>query len=586
MRLVTYISSYFWFHKKSDRVAIIFAALLSVLVTICNTCCPIYLKYMIELLSNNSDKNKVYLLTISLGYGLLWIFGNLFCRLRSIMARRAVLRCLSLMTEELFKKLLRSTGKQKSCDKIGLIERVNRDIPDLIDGFLWHIIPIFLEIVVACVVVVRMTDVYIATTLLIIVVIYLLYLSKSLEKITCCQLVANKGQTNFLSRIIDSFSNIEIVKLFNGYKIEENRFGIAISEKETAYYKTHFQVERLGALQFFIVGIGLMVLTCLLTIKIIESEILISDLVLVHTYLLQLTLPLGYFGFIISSFQRGMATFLEIEKNITNEIILNKFSQISRESFSQAVSLNFKCVCVKNNNVKILDNISLNIPAGKVTGITGLSGSGKTSLIRTITKQFLITAGSLYVNKKEIKKISQSDLISIVSIVPQEVRVFNDTILSNIIYGCNVNVHMKKLNKVLEMTNLSELINRLPEGLDTVIGNEQILLSKGEIQRITIARCLIKDAKIYIFDEPTSSLDIKNEQDIMERILDYLKGKTCIIVTHRLSLLRKTDKVIFMDKGNVYDSDFDVTGLSEGCLYEKLKPHDNAELNAKFSVVS
>lgn len=569
MTLFNYIKKYLWSHVESDRPSVIAALVAAVCIVLCNSICPLCLKYTIDMLLKKQAHSKIFLISISASYGIVWTLGYLLCRARSIFARKAILRCLNLMTKDLYSALLKSPMPQRTGDRVSLIERLNLTIPDLIDGFLWHLVPMVFEIVVAFIVVVRSTDLSIALVMLSTVLLYLLSLSVTLRKVTKCQEVVNRWQNNFLTKIIDVFSNLDIVKLFNGFRFEEKNISSLLQSREKAMGETNAQIEKIGSFQFIVVGGGLIIITCLLASKAITSKLLVSDMLLVHGYLMQLTMPLAYFGFVIAGLQNGMATFIEISKYVAdkNNYLENEGNLSYR--FKPA-ELKFENLSVEQNGKKIINNISLIVPAGKILGIAGLSGAGKTSLLRTITKELPITNGTLYINHQDIQTISPQIISSIVSVVPQDLKIFHGSILSNIIYGQTKEVPNHLLDLVLKATNLSEVIKTLPNGLDTDVGNEENSLSKGQKQRIAIARCLLKDAQIYVFDEPTSALDVKTEKDIMKNILSYLTNKTVIIVTHRPALLQMANGIVFIKNGKIDEVNFDNNRVNDEWLYKKL----------------
>lgn len=563
LKVVRYIYKFFWAAERSDKKTILFAIFIALIGMACNLSIPLYLKYLIEM---GSEMNLQFGLLLAGGYGILWTASHLMQRLRMVLAIKAITRCTSLMIEDLFSIVLKVAPQyqKKSSETVGLIERLNTHLPNLIEGLIWHVIPTIIETIIMFGIVIRYTDVSIASILIGVIFVYLFTVVYSFERMQSYTEESATAHNNFIQTILDSLNNLEIVKLFNGYRIENEKVKNKIDDRENAQHRANKQMEGIGSLQLSIVGLGLTILTMLLISRIIHKQINVSDMILVNTYLMQFTVPLGYFGFVFISFQRGIGVIREIlsmDKSIL-EFECDQFLPIEEK-----VEIQFKDLCVEQNGTKILSELNAVITPHAVTGIVGLSGNGKTSIIKSIAKLFPISSGHIYINNVDINTLSTTQLRSHVSVAPQETQLFQDTLLFNLTYGLP-QVSKEALDRVLEVTNLTELIKRLPEGLETVITPEKRMLSKGEVQRITIARCLLKDAKVYIFDEPTSALDIKNEMEIMEKMLGFLKGRTVVIITHRYSTIKHADHLIVMGKGRAHKADVDIKILDELKLHE------------------
>ncbi len=555
--VLSYIYKNFWSRPESDKFSILVAFFISLLVIALNIITPLYFKYIIDFLSKQSSLTIIPLLLFGCGYAILWSLSHILTRTRALFSNKANQRCIRLIIVDIFRGYLNKT-QAKSSEVVGLLERVNTHIPELIEGILWHIIPIVIELSFAFIIVVNLTDIYIALVLSVTVIIYLIYLSQSLQRINDYQVKSALEHNNFIDKIIDSFNNLEVVKLFNGYNVEQQKILNAASKKENIVNQTNKQVEKIGTGQFLIIGIGLGILMCLMINKVVKGKMQLGDLVLVHSYLMQFTLPLAYFGFVAAGIRKG----IEVINEALSIIDVSNISDKSLTLKEGPSGLHCNNLNLDLNESRILENINLLVPKGKTTGIIGLSGNGKTSLIKVISKIYNVSNEALYINGIDINRIEDDKLRSILSVAFQDNLVFNDSILENITYGSK-KLDYEKLEKILQLTNLKEVINRLSEGIDTIISNEHNLLSRGEIQRINIARCLYKEASIYIFDEPTSALDVKNEQEIIENIMEYLKEKTVIIVSHKASSLKNLDRVVIMGKGvvkNVYE---DIQSLSE-----------------------
>jgi ATP-binding cassette subfamily B protein len=201
---------------------------------------------------------------------------------------------------------------------------------------------------------------------------------------------------------------------------------------------------------------------------------------------------------------------------------------------------------------KVLDDVSLVIPAKKITAIVGTSGSGKTTLIKLLLGFYPPVAGEIVLNNFELKEYSQSRWRKNCGVVMQEGFIFSDTI-SNNIGIIDENPDPAKLEKAVEIANIKEFVESLPLKYNTRIGNDGHGLSTGQKQRLLIARAVYKDPDYIFFDEATNSLDAKNERMIMENLERFFNGRTVVVIAHRLSTVKKADQIVVLEKGKVLE---------------------------------
>ncbi len=199
---------------------------------------------------------------------------------------------------------------------------------------------------------------------------------------------------------------------------------------------------------------------------------------------------------------------------------------------------------------KVLNDVNLKIPANKITAIVGMSGSGKTTLVKILLGFYELARGEVELNGVPLKKYSPGEWRRKCGVVMQEGYIFSDTIANNIAVADEV-PDEKMLKKAIEMANIKEFIDSLPMGLKTRIGTDGHGLSSGQKQRILIARTVYKDPEYIFFDEATNALDAKNERIIMKNLDRFFKGRTVLVIAHRLSTVRKADQIIVLDEGKV-----------------------------------
>lgn len=254
------------------------------------------------------------------------------------------------------------------------------------------------------------------------------------------------------------------------------------------------------------------------------------------------------------------------EENGTQKVNLSNSISIS--------GLSFKYPKGEKN---VLDNVTFTIEAGKKTAFVGSSGSGKSTIVKLLLRAYIYNEGSVRIGDVELTSIDAGYIREHVGYVEQHVDLFDDTIKENILVSVN-NKDRKKLEKKLDETarkaRIDQFYHRLGEKkFDTVVGERGVKLSGGERQRVGIARAIIKDPAILIFDEATSALDSENEKYVMDAINEVSKGKTTIIIAHRLSTVRNADKIIVMDKGKVVSEGTHEELLESSPVYKNLVEH-------------
>lgn len=203
---------------------------------------------------------------------------------------------------------------------------------------------------------------------------------------------------------------------------------------------------------------------------------------------------------------------------------------------------------------QILNNVNMIIPKGKITAIVGPTGSGKSTLANLLLRFYDCPANSIFLDGVDIKDFDPKTIRKYISSVTQDNIFFNDTIKHNLLYGSGKEVLDEDLEKISQKVLVHDFVEKMPKKYATVIGERGTNLSGGEKQRISIARALIKDHDIFIMDEGTSALDNKTEQKIIETIDESLQGKTAIVISHRLSIIKKADNIIYLDHGSVKES--------------------------------
>ena len=223
----------------------------------------------------------------------------------------------------------------------------------------------------------------------------------------------------------------------------------------------------------------------------------------------------------------------------------------------------------EDQKVKLFDDFTLMVEAGKTVGLVGISGSGKTTLTKLLLRFADVEKGAIYIDGQDIRDVTQKSLREAIAYVPQESSLFHRSVYDNILYG-KPGATREEVLRAAKLANADKFIRELPEGYDTLVGERGIKLSGGQRQRIAIARAILKDAPILVLDEATSALDSESEALIQEALTNLMKGRTSIVVAHRLSTIAGLDEIVVLDDGKIVEQGTHQELLANGGEYAKL----------------
>lgn len=246
-----------------------------------------------------------------------------------------------------------------------------------------------------------------------------------------------------------------------------------------------------------------------------------------------------------------------------------KMQDISGNKKMKGHDIVFDNVTFSYDTRNVLENISFTVPENTTTALVGLSGSGKTTITNLIARFWDIKSGNIFIGNEKIKDISYENLLANLSFVFQDVFLFHDTIFNNIKIG-NPKASMEEIYQAAKQAGCHEFIEKLENGYDTVIGEGGSTLSGGEKQKLSIARAILKNAPILLLDEPSSNLDAKNESLVQIALSNLIKGKTVIMIAHRLKTIQKADQILVLDNGKIKECGTHIELIKSSGLYAKL----------------
>ncbi|CAI5793898.1 ATP-binding cassette sub-family B member 7, mitochondrial [Podarcis lilfordi] len=362
----------------------------------------------------------------------------------------------------------------------------------------------------------------------------------------------NKADNDAGNAAIDSLLNYETVKYFNNEKYEAQRYDGFLKTYENASLKTTTTLALLNFGQNAIFSIGLTAIMVLASKGIVAGNLTVGDLVMVNGLLFQLSLPLNFLGTVYRETRQAL-----IDMNVLFTL-LNIDSKIKDKELAPPLQITPQTATIAFDNVhfeylegqKVLSGVSFEVPAGRKVAIVGGSGSGKSTIVRLLFRFFEPQKGEIYISGQNIRNISLDSLRKSIGVVPQDSVLFHNTIFYNLLYG-NMNASAEEVYAVAKLAGIHNAILRMPNGYSTQVGERGLKLSGGEKQRIAIARAILKNPPIILYDEATSSLDSITEENILSAMRDVVKHRTSVFIAHRLSTVVDADEIIVLDQGKV-----------------------------------
>lgn len=354
----------------------------------------------------------------------------------------------------------------------------------------------------------------------------------------------------------ESFSGIRILKAY----ARENKYLAAFGKQSEDYKKISMELVKVNAL-FFPSMLILIGLSSLLTIyvgglEVIKGNLSIGNIAEFIIYVNMLTWPVASLGWTVSLVQRAAASQQRI-----NEFLMTSPDIISNNQEQEPVkgNLTFQDVtfAYKEQAIPVLKNISFHIPAGQSLAIIGRTGSGKTTLANLLLRLMDVKQGKILIDGKEIKDHNLSHIRKSTGYVPQDVFLFSDTIFNNIAFGLPDDKFkqqlIEKVHQAAKDAAIYQSISSFKLGFETFVGERGITLSGGQKQRISIARAIIREPKILIFDDCLSAVDIKTEEEILNNLQRIMKGRTTIIIGHRVSSVKHADNIMVLENGEIIE---------------------------------
>ena len=566
------LSPYIW--RYSKRVALALTCLL--VAKLATVCIPLVLKGIIDRLDTQIMGQNVLLvapMALLIAYGALRLAGGLFNELRDILFARVRYSAMHQMSvdvlEHLHRLSLRFHLERNTGGISSDLTRGTRSLASVLNLMVFSILPTLAEFLLVGAILLVRYDWHLMVVILLTVAAYVIFTLSISKWRMSFRHAMNKYESDANGRAVDSLLNYETVKYFNNEKMESEFYNDKLDLWQSSGLKTQISLSALNFGQGAIVTVGVTVIMIFSAKEVAAGNITIGDLVLINTLMLQLFIPLSILGSVYRQLQYSLADMDLVIKLLgrTPEIV-DADDAVALEVTD--ANIRFRDVEFHyNEDRKILNAVNFEIPAGKKLAVVGPSGSGKSTLVRLLFRFYEVTGGSIEIDGQAINACTQQSLRREIGIVPQDTVLFNDTIRYNIAYA-KPDATDEEVIAAANSADLGELLSRLPDGLDTVVGERGLKLSGGEKQRLAISRVILKAPKIIVFDEATSSLDSQSERAILDALNKISNNATTMVIAHRLSTVVDADEIVVMDNGQIVESGTHTNLLSMNGLYHRL----------------
>ena len=553
------------------RVALAMVCL--ILAKLAGVALPFAIKFIVDAL----DASKAQVIAVPVGmlllYGTLRFITILFGEIRDSIFGRVTERAMRRVGLQVFRHLhtldldyhlsRRTGGLSRD------IERGTSGISFIMRFMLFNILPTIFEIALVAIILLVGYHYAYALIILVSVTLYVIFSVVVTEWRTDFIRHMNEMDSKSNTRAIDSLLNFETVKYFTNEEHEAEEYDKNLAEWETARIRSRLSLAALNTGQSLVVAVSITLMMLLAAYHVTTGAMTLGDLVLVNAYMMQLFIPLNFLGFVYREIKRSLA---DVEHMVS---LLERKTKIEdRPGATELVIHGGHIVFDKvsfyyKQDRQILNEVSFEVPAGKKIAIVGPSGAGKSTISRLLFRFYDVCSGIITIDGQDVRAVTQQSLRRAIGVVPQDTVLFNNSIRYNIAYG-KPDATEAEIRAAAGMAHLNGFIEQLPEGYDTRVGERGLKISGGEKQRIAIARMLLKQPSIMVFDEATSSLDSTAEQAILAALREIASNTTTLVIAHRLSTIIDADNIIVLRHGSVIEQGSHVELLARHGVYARM----------------
>jgi len=433
-----------------------------------------------------------------------------------------------------------------------VIERGAGAIDYLIRFLAFNIGPTFVRLILASVALAFAYDPLLAVIAVATIIIYVVATVYITEWRVRQRRRMNEADTKFRGIAVDILTNFETVKSFAAERRETGRFSHAMRNYNDRYVDAVRSMYVLNGAQAFVMNLGLVVALILSAWNVSQGRMQIGDIAAVYAMFLSLYAPLNILGWAWREIKQG-AVDLEKLYGLLGMAPEVADRETARQLQDATGRVDFNAVNFSHEGRAIgVRDIDFSVAAGKKVAFVGTSGAGKSTLLKLLFRFYDVEGGSVEVDGVDVRDLTQESLRRQLGLVPQDVVLFNDTIRANVAYA-KPDASDAEIEDAMQRAQLLDFVKSLPEGLETRVGERGLKLSGGEKQRVGIARVILADPAILVLDEATSALDSATEAAVQDALDEASRGRTTLMVAHRLSTVQNADEIIVLEKGEIIE---------------------------------
>ncbi len=537
------------------RARIALALLFLVAAKLSNVAVPLALKNIVDALSR-PEQLALLPVTLLSGYAVLRFASTLFNEWRDLVFSRVTQVAVAGFARRIFAHLHQLGPRFHARRRIGgllpEIDRGTAGLAFLLGVGLFTLLPTLVEITLVLAVMVSRYSPWYTLAIALTFVAYTGFTLAFTARRAIHQRRVNRLDSDAKGRLADSLINADVVRTFTNEALEVRRFDGIMQDWGRAAYDNQWALFRLHVGQSGLIAVGVASVMLLAGADVLERRLTVGDLVLINAFMLQICLPLNSLGFV---YREARDALINIERM---RALLKEPPEF--EDSEQLPALQVQEGRIEFRHVRfgyepgrpVLDDVSFSIPAGHTVAVVGGSGSGKSTLARLLLRFHDPLEGAVLIDGQDLRSVSARSLRRQIGLVPQDTSLFNDSIAYNIGYGRPEASHAQ-IVEAARAAQMHALIESLPEGYETEVGERGAKLSGGERQRIAIARAFLKDAPILIFDEATSALDSQSERAIQNELERLARNRSTLVIAHRLSTVVHAHNIIVLEHGRIVE---------------------------------
>jgi ABC-type transport system involved in Fe-S cluster assembly fused permease/ATPase subunit len=566
---------YIWPSDRKDLKLRIFASMaLLVAAKLITIAVPYSFKWATDALTEGASHPLMGVLAapfaMTLLYGLLRIAMALFTQVRDAIFADVAMHAVRRLARDVFEHLhllsLRFHLERKTGGLTRVLERGRNSIETIVRTTMLTAVPTIFEFCLIVTVFRYQFDWRYVAAVATMICAYMAFTTAATNWRIAIRRAMNESDTDANTKAIDSLLNFETVKYFNAEEREKQRYDTSIARYEQMSVKTYTSLAWLNAGQAVIFTLGLTGVMALTIAGIRTGANTIGDFVLVNAMMIQLYQPLSYMGLVYREIRQST-----IDIEMMFDILAQDPEVEDRPGAKPLVvtkgELRFENVFFHYDpRRQILKGVTFDVPAGKTVAIVGPSGAGKSTISRLIFRFYEPSSGRVSIDGQDIAMVTQTSLRAAIGIVPQDTVLFNDSIAYNIRYG-RIDASDAEVREAARSAQIDHFIELTPGGYEAQVGERGLKLSGGEKQRVAIARTILKGPPILILDEATSALDSFTEREIQDALERVAKGRTTLVIAHRLATVVNADEIIVLDKGVIVERGSHAVLLARGGFY-------------------